>query len=391
MTFGVTPTGFNQKMIDDIESDVEARQKTTFGSQLNTGAEGLVGGYNASINASIAEAWEVLAAVYRSFYPDSANDESLENVGAITGAEKLPATKSRMVVACTGTPSTILLTGRVASVAGSGDRFASIADATIGGGGTVDVIFDSEEFGPIPGPAGTLTIETPVAGWAGAANALDAVPGRNLETDEEFRVRRADLLRAQGDAVVEAIRADLLEVDGVIQVFVRNNRTDFVDVNGLPAHSVEAIVQGGTDEDVAQALFETVAGGTETFGAPGQKVTETITDSQGFDHEMNFTRPDTIDIWIEADVDVIAADYQADGDDQIKAALVLVGDGFGAGEEVIYERLQAEQFAISGVKDSTDFTVGTAPSPTGKVNIPIDLREIGDFDTSRITVVSTPI
>lgn len=387
---GVTPTGFDQKMIDDILSDIEARQKTAFGAQLNTGGESTLGQYNASLAASIAEAWEVLGAVYRSFYPDSANDESLDNVAAITGVTRLPATKSDMAVTCGGTPGTLLLTGRVVSVAGSGDRFVSTEDKTIGGGGTIDVAFEAEEFGPIAAVAGALNIETPVSGWATAANALDADLGRDLETDEDFRLRRADLLRAQGDATVEAIRADLLEVDDVEQVFVRTNRTDFTDGNNLPPHSVEAIVDGGADVDVAQQLFESVAAGIETYGHTGQKVTETITDSQGIDHTINFTRPDDVDVWIIADVDV-DDDYPADGDDQIKAALVTLGDALRVSDDVIFERFQAEVFTISGVVDSTDFRIGIAAFPTGQVNISITLRELAKFDTSRITVTSTPI
>ncbi len=390
-SFGVLPTGFSQKALQDIISDIETRQIAAFGSSVNFGGESVIGQNNSAFAASIAEAWEVLSAVYRSFYPDSASGEALDNVAAITGAIRSPATKSTMTVTCTGTPGTVLLTGRVVSVAGSGARFVSIADGTINIGGTVDIPFESEEFGPVAAPAGTLSIETPVSGWSSAANSLDAVLGSNLETDEAFRVSRTAKLRAQGSATVDAIRADVLDVDGVTEAFVVDNPTDFTDSDSRPPHSVECIVQNGDDTEIAEAIFNSVAAGIQTYGHTGQKVTEIVNDSQGFPHTIEFTRPAAVDIWFEVEVDVIADSYPSDGDDQIKQALVALGETLNVGDDVIYERFQAEVFTISGVFDCPVFLMDTVSPPTGTSNIVIALRQIADFDTSRITVTSTPV
>lgn len=391
-SFGVLSTGFNPKLIGDILDDIEAQQKTDFGSQINTGGESILGQLNATFAASVAEAWEVLNAVYRSLYPDSATGEALDNVAAFTGVTRLPATHSEVNITCDGTPGTALAVGRVVSVDATGARFVSIEAATIPSGGSVDVAFESEEFGPIALSTGQdLTIETPVAGWDDATAGEDAELGDNLETDAELRLRRLTLLAAQGTATIEAIRADVLAVDDVNQVYVFENATSATDSRSLPPKSIEVIVQGGTDADVAEAIFESKAAGIETYGHPPSDVTETVTDSMGVDHDINFTRPDEQPIYIEAEIDYDAATFPSDGEQQIKDALAALGDTLEPGETVIYERFQAEVFSVSGVKDCPVFKIDDTDPPTGTSNIPFDIRELATFDTGDIDLTLTAV
>lgn len=391
-SFGVLSTGFNPKLIGDILSDIEARQKADFGAQINTGGEGVLGQNNATFGASVAEAWEVLAAVYRSLYPDSATGEALDNVCAITGVTRLPATHSTVNLDCDGTPGTVLLTGRVVSVDTTGERFVSTADATLDGGGNALVPFESEDFGPIVLNTGQpLTIETPVPGWDTAEANTDAEQGDNIETDAELRARRVSLLRFQGSGTIEAIRADVLQVDDVLQVYVFENVSLVTDSRNVPAKSIEVLVDGGDDTEVAQAIFDTKPAGIGTYGNAPDDVTETITDSMGQTHDINFTRPDTIPIHIELELDYDPAVYTPATDDQlVKDALALLGDGLTLGESVIFERFQAEVFSIAGVVDCPVFKIDTVDPPTGTSNIIFDTREVATFDTGDIDITSSP-
>jgi len=89
------------------------------------------------------------------------------------------------------------------------------------------VPFLAQNYGSIAVPIGSLTeIVTPVAGWTSITNFKAGVTGRNQETDEELRLRRAQSLRVLGAATVEAIRARLLqEVPGVSSVTIFENVT----------------------------------------------------------------------------------------------------------------------------------------------------------------------
>jgi len=391
-SFGVTDTGFNPKLIGDILDDVETQQRADWGADINLGGEGAIGQNNATFAAALAEAWEVLNAVYRSIYPDSASAEALDNVCAITGVTRLPATKTLATLECTGTVGTTLAIGRVISVDVTGERFVSIEAATIAGGGTVDVAFEAENYGPVVLNTGqSLTIETPVAGWSSAVANADAEQGDDLETDAALRLRRADLLAVQGTATIEAIRADILQIDDVVACYVFENATNVTDSRNLPPKSIEVLVQGGDDAEVAEGIFLTKCAGIETYGHSPNDVTETVTDSMGYDHTIKFTRPDEQPIYIRADITYDPATYPSDGDDQIKAALAALGDSLELGQSVIYERFQAEVFAISGVVDCPVFYTDTSSPPTGTSNITFDIRERATFDTGDITVNSSSI
>ncbi len=387
---GVTPTGFDKKILDEIKTEIEDAERANLDPSLNLQAPSVFSVINGIFAERLEELWDIAEAVYNAQYPDSANDASLDQVSSITGATRLDATKSTVVVTCGGTPTTVLLAGRVVSVVGTGDRFVLLADATIGGGGTVDAAFESEEFGPIAAPSGTLTvIETPVSGWDTTTNALDADLGRVIESDADFRARRLQLLQNAGSATLEGIRSNVRAVDDVLQAFVFENTSLITDVFGLPGKSFEVVVEGGLDADIADTIFLSKPVGIESFGS----TTIAVVDSQGISHDIDFSRPTTIDIFIEITVKVNSLVYGGGstpaGEAQVKAAIVALGDAQQIGQDVIallFKCVPLED--VAGVLDVTVFAIGIAEFPTLEDNIVIANRELALFDTSRIVVTT---
>lgn len=454
MAFGVTDQGFEKKTLSDILSEVESEQRSEISPNLNQLPDSSLGQENGIFCDKVRELWDVLEAVYNAAYPDSASGAALDDVCSITGATRLPETKSEVEAYATGDAATVLTVGRILSVAGiAADRFVSTVEATLaaatawqsthdyeigdvaanndgtdriyvctvdgtsaGSGGPtgtgtaiVDgsvtwayvgdglafalVPFEGESAGPVNAPAFTLTtIETPVTGWNNARNVNDPDPiGRNTENDPDFRARREELLRVTGAGTLEAIRSDVRDVEDVSEAFVLENVTDATDVNGLPPHSVEVLVRDGDDDAIGQAIFDTKPAGIQTHRDPGaQGRTVVVEDSQGIDHDINFTRPDEVEIYVRSDVDV-TDDFPADGVDQLKAAIVAAGDSSAIGEDVILEALKSFNFDVVGVFDVTDFRIDTVTPPVGTSNIAITVREVATFDTSRITINTNPV
>jgi uncharacterized phage protein gp47/JayE len=256
------------------------------------------------------------------------------------------------------------------------------------GGGAVEIISsNSDETSRIEITGGTANGELVFSTSAVSGspfNALDATPGRDLETDAAFRLRREQLLTLAGAATVEAVISAILNVADVEAVRVFENVTLVTDGEGVPGKAFESVVQGGDDDDIAQAIFDNKPVGIQAFG---NDVTKVITDSQSINHTIEFSRPTTIDIYLRADV-TTDDNYPTDGDDQIKAVLVALGDGLLIGDDVIYERFQAEVFQVAGVVDVPTFFVDTSGPPTGTSNIVTTNRERAVFDTSRVTVNS---
>jgi len=441
-SFGVTPEGFKQKTVQDLKTEIEDAERASFGSGVNLLATSVFGQLNGVFSNRLAELWEVANAVYRALYPDSATGEALDNVAAITGALRLAAAKSQAPsVICTGTAATALAAGRVLSVVGAGDRFVSTTAAVLAAatarapstpyvvgdvrsnsgniyvvitagtssagagpsGTSTDIIdgtvhwrfvgtgtsfalvnFESEEFGPINAPAFTLTvIETPVAGWNGAANSLDAELGRDVESDADFRVRREELLRLTGSATLEAIRSHVRAIVGVQQVFVFENTGLTVDVNGLPGKSFEVVVEGGLNQDIADTIFLHKPVGIETFGS----VSVNVEDSQGFMHATEFSRPTTINMWVDVTVQVDPQVFPVDGIDQVKQAIVDLGDALQIADDVIILKFRCTPLdSVAGVIDVPVIKIEDTFPPLNTANIIVALRELAVFDTSRITV-----
>lgn len=249
----------------------------------------------------------------------------------------------------------------------------------------VDIAVEAEEAGDIRAYAGTLTIiETTVAGWSAVTNASDIDNGRDIESDAALRLRRGITLQTSGDATVESIRSRLLEIDNVTAVRVFENVTDVTDSFGRPPHSIECVVEGGTDTDIAELIWQVKGAGIETYGGDS----ETVYDSQGFPHTINFSRPTPIDIYVDAALVVDPLVYPTGGDDAVKQAIVdFAKANWGIGADVIYTELFGAIHQIEGILE-IDLKIDTAPAPAGVVNIAINDDEIASFDTANIAVTS---
>lgn len=220
-------------------------------------------------------------------------------------------------------------------------------------------------------------------------NSNDAAAGRNIESDAALRLRREEVLRVGGAGTLEALRAKVLLVDGVTQVYIFENTDLVTDAAGLPGKSFEVVALGGTDQDIADTIWEFKPTGIEPYGSSSA----VVTDSQGFTHTMYFSRPTNVPIYFDLSAEVNEDTYPLDGDDQIKQQIVDFGNTLTIGEDVIALQFKGQPLEINGgvtgVEDVPIFKLGTAPSPTGTVNITINAREIATFDTSDVDVATT--
>ena len=244
--------------------------------------------------------------------------------------------------------------------------------------------------GPVLGLLGTITvIDTPVAGLDSVTNYEDAIVGRDVETDVELRLRLQTA--RQGFATDEAIRSRLLdEVAGVSSVTIISNRTDGV-VSGQPAHSYQAIVQGGADQSVADKLWEVQPSGIASYGTEA----EVVVDSQGNNQEINFSRPVNEYAWVKVVYTLHPEDtFPVDGADAIKAAIVALGDTFEPGQDLLVQQLEAACWTVPGLQ-SVVVTIDVTPNPGdvpgyGAADIAVDADTLLLFDTARIPVSEAP-
>jgi len=251
------------------------------------------------------------------------------------------------------------------------------------------VTMTAEVTGPIPAPRGTLTeIVTPVTGLDRTLNLEDAEVGRAVETDAELRLRRSLELQKAGAATVEAIRAKLLTVDGVRQAIVFENDDTIADLDGRPPKSFEAFVQGGDDQEIIDALWESKAAGIRTFGTEtGSKV-----DTQGISHTLRFSRPVEKRLFINVKV---TKDFSASASlaSLVRNALATFVAGLQIGQDVVvYPTLISQLNSIQGIVD-VEIGIGlTAAPPLGQDdNIPVAVNEIAVIDDATADILVTVV
>lgn len=249
--------------------------------------------------------------------------------------------------------------------------------------------FTCRQTGEVPVPANTLTvIVTTVTEWDSVTNPSTGIQGTETETDEELRLRR-EQISFTGAATEESIKTRLLEeVDGVIGVSITSNSTDITDGEGRPPHSYEAIVSGGTNQDVADKLWDVQPAGVASYG----NLSVNVQDSEGDTQEIQFSRADSKFIWVRVSRSFYSEeDYPSDGDEQIKNNIVeWAVANLDVGVDVIRQRLSIPIYKVPGIQDIVIELYGSTnegDTPTyAESNVEISAAQLADFDTDRIVV-----
>lgn len=393
MAYGVTTTGFIKKDLDTLLEDNRNRAISEFGSDIDLSDEAPLGLIINLLSFQQSQLWDLAESVYNSQYQRSAEGIPLDNSMATTNNTRLDPIKSTVVATIIGTNGTLIESGFRASVAGdSSSVFETTSNFTIPVSGTIDVTMIATEFGAIIANAGTLTtIDTPVFGVTSITNNNDATIGRAEESDADFKLRGRNEKQKSGTSPVEGIRKAIRDLDNIVQAIVIENDTDVTDGDGRPPHSIEAVVQGGDDTEIAQAIFNSKAGGIQTFGS----TSIVITDSQGISKTINFNRPVTKDIYVIVNVTKNTdtsegALYPVDGDQQIKDAIVSWGADFLIARDVLRDGANGiinPINTVAGIR-AVDVLFGLTPTPTTSTPISIGLNELATFISGNITVNS---
>jgi uncharacterized phage protein gp47/JayE len=277
--WGLTPTGFYVPSLDEIQTKLRAEYEARIGMSIDWTPENALTDLTAVYAARVHEGFVALGAIYDGTDPDTATGYQLDAICTISGVRRLAATFSTVTLTLSGDVGITVPAGKQVEDS-ERQRWIITEDATIGSGGTVDVIARASETGPVTIGAGEVTIiVTPVFGWLSVTNAAAAVPGRARETDGELRQRRQLSLQQLSGGSLKGIRRKLLELPFLRSATVLENDTDApATVAGMtvPAHSVVPILYSRENNgqltepadriQVARALYASVVAGVKCYG-----------------------------------------------------------------------------------------------------------------------------
>lgn len=334
------------------------------------------------------------AALANQINPDINGGIFLDAVASLTKGSRRPETRSIAYGArLGGVIGSIIPAASRVSVGPGGIVFLTALASTIGDTGFAYVDLVSEDYGPIAALAGSInTIVDGALGWETVINLTPAQPGRLLESDASFRRRRRETLAAQGSGTPAAVQSRLAGIESVLSHTFRENVENFtqvIDGITLKPHSIWVCVDGGSDEEVAQALLNSKGGGS---GWNGDVSVQALEATSGQTYSVQFDRPDVI-----APLVRVAAKFSnLDGVSIIKNALMQYASGELDGDAGFVVGQSVYPFELAGAINIVEPRIVVAlielssdGGTTWSSNfIPVGVGEVARLSRENITVIS---
>lgn len=242
--------------------------------------------------------------------PDTASGVFQDAIGTLYNIQRKPATASIANCICTGIAGTVLNginTGNPATAQSvNGDIFQCVNTVTIPASGqTAEIPFVCTETGEKPVGANTVnSIYQKVIGWDAVNNPNGGTIGSEVESREAFEERRKQSLALNATGSLSAVKAALLNVDGVTDVFVYENDGDtaisnYRGVTTIKPHSIYTCIQGGTANDIGEAIYSSKSAGCDTNGSSTATYYNSDVD---ITFTYNYTIPSAVPMYIQVNL-----------------------------------------------------------------------------------------
>lgn len=259
---------------------------------------------------------------------------------------------------------------------------------------TSNILFESMEYGPVIIADGLIkemvTLDT---GIRSVTNDIAPVPGRFEADDIEARQTFVKRCATRSKNMIESITAEIYNsVDNVLSVAGYENDTEVTDPEGRPPKSVEIIVDGGDDGEIAGTIYRKKTNGVRAYG----NIIMDVADVFGNIHKVGFSRPDYLYVWIRVVITGKAGKAMAPNFIRLAQESILEdGKNLQVGDTVylqtflsgIYSRVVSVSMVdIRAFAADTEKYVPTQEEYTPG-NVAVNHRQKALLDASRIEVV----
>ncbi|UAN43204.1 MULTISPECIES: baseplate J/gp47 family protein [unclassified Enterobacter] len=343
----------------------------------------------ALVALAIHDANNTAISVYNCFSPATGYGAALTSNVKINGIARRGATNSTVDLLLTGTAGTSITNGTVKDTNNVIWRLP--ASVTIGVGGSATVTATCSNSGAVAALAGAITtINTPTRGWASVTNPAAATVGAPAETDAELRIRQGQSVALPSLTPFEGVDGAIANVAGVTRHKLYENDTGVTDSNGLPPHSISAIVDGGDVTDIAQTIRGNKGQGTATYGT----TSVTVPDTYGNPHVISFSRSTDVPIYGHITLKAFTG-YTSQIGVQIQQAVADYINGLTIGDDVLLSRIYspANLGVVSGGNaryyDIQELLIGKSAGSVAAANIIIAYNESASCKPENIVLTVT--
>lgn len=149
-------------------------------------------------------------------------------------------------------------------------------------------------------PTTDLKINTPETYWTAIEPAISTAAGHGKETNAEARQRRWESVAGGSMGMYDSIAAQIWRVEGVTDFRPYRNVYETDDPNGQPAKSYTAFVVGGSDQDIAEAIYLKQDPLLRTVGDISKMV---YTELNPWGCEIQFSRATNVEALVKVTID----------------------------------------------------------------------------------------
>ena len=306
----IDSTGLTTKTLLEIRTELVADFKAAYGDDINVDQDTPDGQAINIFSLAVKDTLDFLTQVYNSFNPDLAIGRVLDQRVAFNGIQRLEGTHTVAGV-LVETDRAVNLVGLNDSTTNmftvsdtNGNYFYLQTSQTIASSGFHELLFQAKDIGAIETTLGTMTkIITPVLGVKSVTNSLtiDTQVGLDEETDASLRARRVKSVSLSSQGYLAGLLAAIKNINGVTYAEIYENFTNATDSDSIPAHSIWAIVEGGTVAEIGAAIYQKRSAGCGMKGS----VTANVTQPDGTVFQVSFDRTVLEPIYIKFDATAI--------------------------------------------------------------------------------------
>jgi hypothetical protein len=396
----LTDKGFYRPTYDELLEAQEARAKQLLGDDIDTSNLSVLGKYIRINVDDFDKLWQTLEQVYYARFPNTSSGVSLERLCVFAGITRNPATYAEHKIIIIGTKGATIEGGFLVSTQGQEKTFYTVDDCTIGNDsytdengntteyGYVEVIVRAEESGSESNVAvGSIRyVVNPSADVYEIEHTKIETPAEDLESDHKLRKRFSDTIAGTGATTMEALKAAILRVENVKDVYIEENDTNEVDpVTGVLPHSFECYVLVENKEEAKQPVAEAILSKKAAGISPTGKVEVLVPDSTGVKHVIRFTWTEEKKVRIRVTVNTNHL-FPVDGEDRIKQNITDLVLGLGNAETLYYTSLFGK-IHIDGVESVTNLELSENGGAWVKTDIICEPHQVIRTDTIEVTVL----
>lgn len=356
----IDATGLHSPTFADIQDNLVAQAKSIFGQDIYLDNDSQDMQYIAAVSKAIYDAMQMCALAVANQSPQTAIGAPLDSLIKLNGLKRLAATYSTVQITCIGTPGTVIPAGVVQDTAGY--KWDLPENSVIPDTGVLSCTATCETVGAVLADIGAIqTIVTPQYGWDSVSNVAAAIAGVPTETDTQLRKRQSTSVQLPSQTPLNATKAAISKVSGVTRREVYENQTDSADANGIPSHSIAVVVEGGNDDDVAQAIATSKTEGCGTYGS----TSITLPTQFSIGGSTQFSRPTDIPVDVAMTIVTLTPEYTQAVQDQAVQNITEYLNTLAIGTSVQASSLYLPALSAMADLKSPSFRISSLAISTG--------------------------